>query len=102
GASVTTPYLRSARLGYSPTTTVRNGASIKADWRATPSTVLSLTLRGVDHARQWATMTWYPDTGASGRSATANGTNLTFGPDFTNGATGRGDLRMTGGFGKIK
>ncbi|MSU51503.1 MAG: TonB-dependent receptor [Opitutus sp.] len=97
GSSFNRPFLQTATLVYGPQVTNRNGGSIKADWRTNPHGVLSFGLQATHYSNYFATYTWTPTVGAIGTPTVAGGVPLTFGPDFTNGATGQGNVSFGGG-----
>ncbi len=97
GASFARPYLQTATLVYGPQVTNRNGGSIKADWRLHPHGVLSVGGQATHYSNYFATYTWTPTVGTIGTPTIAGGTPLTFGPDFSRGATGRGNVSFGGG-----
>jgi TonB-dependent receptor len=97
GASFSRPYLQTATLVYGPQVTNRNGGSIKADWRTNPHGVLSLGVQATHYSNYFATYTWAPTVGAIGTPTVAGGVPLTFGPDFSRGATGQGNVTFGGG-----
>lgn len=97
GASFSEPYLQTATMVYGPQVTNRNGGSIKADWRTNPHGVLSVGLQGTHYSNYFATYTWTPTVGTVGTPSIPGGVPLTFGPDFSRGATGRGNVSFGGG-----
>jgi len=97
GASFSQPYLQTATLVYGPQVTNRNGGSIKADWRTNPHGVLSVGLQASHYSNYFCTYTWTPTVGAIGTSTIAGGVPLTFGENFTRGATGQGNVSFGGG-----
>ncbi|WP_414661627.1 TonB-dependent receptor [Horticoccus sp. 23ND18S-11] len=99
GASFANPYLQQFLIQDSPRYTNRSIYSVKADWRITPNSVLTFGSRYGKNTRASTGHTTYtPSAGTIGTSATAGGTALSYGPDFTLGATGRGALTITGGW----
>jgi TonB-dependent receptor len=97
GASFSQPYFQTATLVYGPQVTTRHGGSIKADWRTNPNGVLSVGVQATNYSNYFCTYTWTPTVGAIGTPTIAGGVPLTFGPDFTRGATGRGGVTFGGG-----
>ncbi|MBL9209996.1 MAG: TonB-dependent receptor [Opitutaceae bacterium] len=99
GASVANPFLQQFLIQDSPRYTNRAIYSVKADWRVTPNSVLTLGSRygrNVRASTGHTTMT--PSAGTIAAPLPANGTPFSYGPDFTVGATGRGALTVTGGW----
>jgi len=102
GASFARPYLQQHILQDSPRYTNRDSMSLKTDWRATRDGVLSVTGQV---NRFWTYYGMHQLTSNAGTLATpsiATGVPLTFGPDFTDGATGRGGLTLNGQFFNIR
>ncbi len=97
GASFSQPYLQTATLVYGPQVTNRNGGSIKADWRTNPNGVLSFGLQATHYSNYFATYTWTPTVGTIGTPSIPGGVPLTYGPDFSRGATGQGNVSFGGG-----
>lgn len=101
-ASFANPYLQQHILQDSPRYTNRDSLSVKADWRVTQNGVLSVTGQV---NKFWTYYGMHQLTSNAGTLATpsvATGVPLTFGPDFTNGATGRGGLTLNGQFFNIR
>jgi TonB-dependent receptor len=97
GASFSQPYFQTATLVYGPQVTNRNGGSIKADWRIHQHGVLSIGGQATHYSNYFATYTWTPTVGAIGTPTVVGGTPLTYGADFSRGATGRGNVSFGGG-----
>jgi iron complex outermembrane receptor protein len=96
GASITNPYFQSLNLRTVIRDQRRQSFNAKADWRVTPESVLSI-------GGQWNRVkvrnyisAFVPSVGTNGTPTPATGVPLTFGPDFTRGATGRGSLSLAG------
>ncbi len=94
GASISRPYLRTFQLASVPRRNARNSAGIKADWRITPSGVLSLNLERSRFTSDRSNVSIAFDTGANGAPTPATGVPMTFGENFTQGATGRGSVTL--------
>ena len=94
GASLDRPYLSSHQFISVARVNERNSAALKADWRAHPSGVLSLSLERSQFIsdRSNASMTY--GTGTNGTPTPAGGVAMTFGDTFTQGATGRGSVTL--------
>ncbi len=102
GATFAQPYLQQHILQDSPRYTERESLSLKADWRVTPNSVLSA---GAQVNKFWNYYGMHQMTSNVGTLATptvAGGGPLTYGPDFTSGATGRGALTLNGQFFNIR
>ena len=100
GASFSQPYMRTFQLNSVPRTNARNSVGLKADWRLHPNGVLSLTLERGRFTSDRSNVSINFDAGANGIPTPATGTRLTFGDNFTQGATGRGAVTLgTGGAG---
>lgn len=97
GASFDRPYLQSYALIDSPRTQIRRTLSLNADWRLTQHAVLSFNGQLSRYKNYIGAMTWTFSPGTVGTSAVAGGVPMQFGPDFVNGATGRGSVTMNGG-----
>jgi len=97
GASFDRPYLQSYALIDSPRTQIRRTLSLNADWRLTPHAVLSFNSQLSRYKNYIGALTWTFSPGTVGTSAVAGGVPMQFGPDFVNGATGRGSVTMNGG-----
>jgi len=97
GASFDRPYLQSYAVIDSPRTQIRRNLSLNADWRVTPHAVLSFSGQVSRYKNYIGALTWTFSPGTLGTSAVAGGAPMQFGPDFVNGATGRGSVTMNGG-----
>ncbi len=94
GASINRPYLSSYRVQDGPVSKTRNTLSLKADWRATPHSVLSFGANWNRFSNVIGTLNWTITTGTNGAPTPASGVAMTYGDDFTNGATGRGSVTL--------
>lgn len=74
----------------------RNTLSVKADWRVTPHSVLSVgfSLNRAETEVGNNQLTF--NAGNNGNPTPASGVRLSYGSDFTHGATGRGSLALDG------
>ena len=102
GATFARPFLQQHILQDSPRYTNRDSGSVKFDWRVRPHSVLSV---GGQLNKFWTYYGMHQMTSNAGTVATpsvAGGVPLTFGPDFTHGATGRGGLTLNGQFFNIR
>ena len=96
GATPAKPYLQTYRLLDSPRTLVRQSIGLKADWKVTRYGVLSVSGQ-VSHFASTRIATEF--TSSAGTNATptpAPGTSLSYGDDYTIGATGRGSVTLGG------
>ena len=94
GGTISRPYLSSYRVQDGPVSKTRNTLSLKADWRATPHSVLSFGANWNRFSNVIGTLNWTITTGTNGTPTPAAGIPMTYGEDFTNGATGRGSVTM--------
>lgn len=97
-ASLSSPYLSSDVTRDSPRFTWRKAAGLTLDWRAGRDSVLSFGVNFSDFMSQGGNNLRTFGTGTNGTptiAAAAGGIPLTFGPDFTQGATGRGVVNLT-------
>ncbi len=90
------PYLSSFSLLDGPRDLTRNTASIKADWKATPHSVLSAGHVASRTDTRIGSLSYVFNTGTTGTSTIAGGTPLSYGSDYTIGATGRGSVNNNG------
>ena len=97
GASISRPYLQSFQLNSVPRANARNALGLKADWRATPNGVLSLNLERSRLVSDRSNSSLSLTTGTNGVPNPATAVPLTFGNDFTSGATGRGAITIGNG-----
>jgi TonB-dependent receptor len=95
-ASPKNPFLSSLQLLDGPRDLTRNSLSVKADWKVAPNAVLSVghIINRTDTRIGSLTYTW--STGTNGTPTPATGTPMTFGSNYTLGATGRGSLTNDG------
>jgi len=96
GASFSRPFLQQFQLPSSPRLNTRSSAGLKADWRVTPSGVLSLSAEASRFVSDRSSTAALFDTGTNGTPSVAGGTPMTFGDNFTRGATGRGAVTLMG------
>ncbi len=95
-ASPANPFLQQYQLLDGPRNLTRNTISVKADWKVSRNGVLSFSHAGNRATTRIGTLTLLFNTGTNGTPTPATGTPLTWGPDFTRGATGRGALTNNG------
>lgn len=96
GASVAQPYLANYQMFNSPRVIARDSLGLKVDWRVTRNGVLSAGTQWSHYESERIATQFTVNAGTTGTSAVAGGVPLTFGPDFVNGATGRGSVTMGG------
>ena len=96
GASVTAPYLANYQMFNSPRVISRDSLGLKIDWRATRYGVLTAGAQWSHYESERIATQFTINSGTTGTPIIAGGTALTFGPDFVNGATGRGSVTMGG------
>ena len=95
-ASVSKPYLQSYLLLDGPRNITRNSLALKADWRVTPHSVLSLGGQLNRATTAIGTLQLTFNAGATGTPTPATGTPLSYTENSTIGATGRGALTNNG------
>lgn len=94
GASLSRPYLQNHFLLDGPRLETRTIFSLKADWRVTPNSVVSLGVQWNRYEITIGNNQLISSVGANGMPTTPGGTPLSFGEDFVSGATGRGSVQM--------
>ncbi len=101
GASPARPFMQTFILQNAPRFIYRDSLSLKADWRVSRHGVLSAS---VEHSgfRQNFGMNQFTASVGANAAPVAPGTALSFGPDFTRGATGRGTLTLDGQYFDIR
>ncbi len=102
GASFARPYLQQHILQDSPRYTNRDSLSLRADWRVTRDGVLSVTGQTSKFWQYYGMHQLTSNAGTLATPSVTGGVPLTFGPDFTQGATGRGGLTLNGQFFNIR
>lgn len=96
GASPSKPYLQQFQLQEAPRRRWRDSMSVRVDYRPLPALVVSLSAQTSyyrDNTRN-ITRTW--TTGTALAPTIATGTPLTFDETSTRGASGRGNVSLTG------
>lgn len=88
GASVTNPYLQQWQVQDGPKNTFRDSVSIKADWKVTPNSVLSVSVQDNYYKAFFGNRNLNFNIGTNATSATATGTPLLWGPTFVQSPTG--------------
>ena len=97
GASPARPFLQQYGINDGSKDITRNSASVKADWRVNPETVLSFNALLNQYQASWGHQSMDFNAGTNGTPSVAGGTPLTFGDTFTFGATGRGAVTLGSG-----
>jgi TonB-dependent receptor len=97
GASPARPFLQQYGINDGSKDITRNSASVKADWRINPETVLSFNALLNQYQASWGHQSMDFNAGTNGNPTVAGGTPLTFGETFTSGATGRGAVTLGSG-----
>jgi iron complex outermembrane recepter protein len=95
-ASINNPYLRTHRLVDAPRINTRNSLALRADWRVAPNSVLSFVGQGSFYKSSRIGYEWQVNAGNNGNPTPAGGVPMSFGPDYTIGATGRGGVTLGG------
>lgn len=96
GASFAKPFLQQFQLPASPRLNARNSAGLRADWRVIPNGVLSANIEASRFVSDRSSTSAAFDTGTAATPTVAGGTPLTFGDNFTSGATGRAGVSLMG------
>lgn len=94
GASQASPYLESLFEMDDPRIFTKKNLSVKADWRVTPNSVLSVGVVLGENRTLIGDSVRNASVGAIGTPVPANGVPLTYGENFTHGATGRGSVDL--------
>ncbi|MBI4623348.1 MAG: carboxypeptidase regulatory-like domain-containing protein, partial [Verrucomicrobia bacterium] len=97
GASFANPYFQNFQFTNNPRDKRRRSLTFKVDWRVTPNSVLSFGGQGNTLVVHIAGNNITRNVGTNGTPTPATGVPMTFGSDFTNGATGRGSAGINGG-----
>lgn len=95
GASYADPFLQSYILQDSPRYTYRNSLSAKMDWRVTRHSVLTANYQYSGYQSLYG-MNQMTVTVGNAAAPLGPGSPLSWGPDYTNGPTGRGALTLDG------
>lgn len=102
GATFARPYFQQHILQDSPRYTNRDSLSLKNDWRITRDGVLTTTAQVNKFWTYYGMHQLTSNAGTVGTPSIATGVPLTWGDDFTNGATGRGGLTLNHQFFNIR
>jgi TonB-dependent receptor len=95
GATMARPYLQSHLLADDPRNEARKTVSLKADWRVTRHSVLSVSGQWNHLVHSIGNNRLTSDVGTTGTPTPATGVPLSFGDDYTIGATGRGSATIS-------
>lgn len=98
GASYARPYLRQILTQITTQFRTRDSVSTKIDWKVAPHSVLSASYQQSYFNLDSMNYNFQGNVGTSPTPSVAGGVPLSFGPDFTIGATGRGSVGQTAGF----
>jgi hypothetical protein len=96
GASPSRPFLQTHQIIDAPKWYTRDSTSLKADWRVTPNSVLSLGGQATYYRDKNGNVNRSATTGTNPTPTVAGGSALSFSPDTTIGATGRGGVTFSG------
>ena len=102
GATFAQPFLQQHILQDSPRYTNRDSGSVKLDWRPWRHATLSLGGQLNKFWTYYGMHQWTSNSGTVATPSVGGGVPMSFGPDFTNGATGRGGLTLNGQFFNIR
>ncbi|MDO8543233.1 MAG: TonB-dependent receptor, partial [Opitutaceae bacterium] len=97
GATPSRPYLQTHNIIDAPKWYYRNSAGLKADWRVTPNSVLSLGLQATYYQDVNGNVSRAASVGTNPAPTPATGVRMSYGEDFAHSATGRGTVTMGGG-----
>ncbi len=98
GATPANPYLRQYTVQDGPKNTYRDSLSVKADWRPARNHLISAGVQANYYKSFFGNRNLNINAGTTGTSTPAGGTALTYGPDFTSGASGRGAVTIGSAF----
>ena len=98
GATETNPYLMSYVMQDGPKNSFRDSVSFKADWRISPRSAMWIGYQANYYKSFFGNrnITW--NVGTNAVPSPASGSPLSWGSDFTNGATGRGSVNRGSSF----
>jgi iron complex outermembrane recepter protein len=96
GASFAQPFFQSHRLVDAPRLNTRNSVALRVDWRVTPNSVLSVGSQASFYRSSRVGYEWLVNAGTNANPTPSTGQRMSFGPDFTYGATGRGSVTLGG------
>ena len=98
GGTPAAPFLSTHNLLDGAKWYERNSTGLKADWRVSPNSVLSVGLQATYYLDILGQVNRSTSVGTNATSALAGGVPLTFGPTFSHSATGRGTASYGGNF----
>ena len=93
GATATNPYLQQYLFQDGPKNTFRSSGSIKADWKITPTQVISASLQSNYYLSAFGNRNFAYNIGTTATPSTTGGAALTYTADSVNGATGRASVQ---------
>lgn len=93
-ASQSDPFMGSLFEMEGPRTYTKSNLSFKVDWRLTQFSTLSFNISTGQNKTLIGNSYRNSTVGTNGNSTVPGGTNLTYGDDFTSGATGRGAVQL--------
>ncbi len=96
GANFAQPYLQTYQYVSAPRVNARNSAGLRADWRVTAHGVLSFNIEAGRFESDRRSIDYTFNTGTNAAPTPATGTRLSFGDEYTIGATGRGSVVTMG------
>jgi TonB-dependent receptor len=96
GASFARPFLQTHLLADDPRNELRKTIGLKADWRVTRHGVLSISSQWSELENVIGNNRMTSNVGNNGTPTTAGGVPLSFDGTFTQGATGRGSVTLSG------
>ena len=98
GASPSRPFLQTHAIVDAPKWYTRDSTSLKADWRITRNSVLSLSGQATYYRDKNGNITRTATAGTNATPSVADGTPLSYDGEKTIGATGRGGVTFSGNF----
>jgi iron complex outermembrane receptor protein len=98
GATPARPFLQSHAIIDAPKWYTRDSTSLKADWRITRNSVLSVGAQASYYIDKNGNVTRTATAGTNATPSVAGGTALSYDGDKTVGATGRGGVTFSGNF----
>jgi len=98
GATVTNPYLQQYTFQDGPKNSFRQAGFIKLEYKPTPEQLLTVTGQINHYSSNFGNRNLNWEVGTNPASSTTGGTALSWGSDFTTGATGRGSVRHNTSF----
>ncbi len=96
GATPARPFLQSHQIVDAPKWYTRDSTSLKADWRVSPNSVLSVSGQATYYRDKNGNVNRTATAGTNATPSIATGNRLSFDDDETVGATGRGGVSFSG------